>query len=256
VYNNWNDQYFSGHLNRFVRCGVLPVRNLEHTQQEMRRIAAKGFTAAMLPSITPAGIPKYNDPAWDPVFALAGELGLVFVLHTGTGAETVIAERGPGAAVINYSLQMNDGINAIMYMVSSGLLDRNPKTQIAVIECGASWLAALAERMDEVYVAHDIFVRPKLSMMPSEIIKRQVTVSFQHDRACIMARSVTGTRALMWASDYPHAEGTFPRSKSVIAGLFEGVDITEQEKVDILGGNAARLFRFEIPVQHPETVAA
>jgi predicted TIM-barrel fold metal-dependent hydrolase len=42
----------------------------------------------------------------------------------------------------------------------------------------------------------------------------------------------------------------------VIAGLFEGIDITEQEKVDILGGNAARLFRFQIPVQHPETIAA
>jgi predicted TIM-barrel fold metal-dependent hydrolase len=47
----------------------------------------------------------------------------------------------------------------------------------------------------------------------------------------------------MWASDYPHAEGTFPHSKNVIARLFEGIDISEQDKADILGGNAARLFR-------------
>lgn len=256
IYNDWNSQYFSGHLDKFVRCGVLPVRNLDYAAKELRRIAAMGFTAAMLPSIPMAGIPKYNDPAWDPLFALAGELGVVFVLHTGTGAENVVAERGAGAAVINYSLQMNDGVNAIMYMVSSGLLDRNPKTQIAVIECGASWLAAIAERMDEVYVAHDIFVRPKLSMMPSEIIKRQVTVSFQHDRACIMSRSVTGTRSLMWASDYPHAEGTFPHSQKVIDGLFAGIDISEEEKLDILGGNAARLFRFNHPTANPQLAAA
>ena len=247
LYNDWNNAYFSGRLDRFVRCGVLPVRDLNGALGEMKRIAGLGFTAAMLPSVTPSGIPKYNDPVWDPVFELAGELGLVLVLHTGTGAETVIAERGAGAAVINYSLQMADGIEAIMYMVAGGLLDRHPKAKVAVIECGASWLAALAERMDEVYIAHDIFVRPKLSMMPSEIIRRQVTVSFQHDRACIMSRAVTGTQSIMFASDYPHAEGTFPHTQQVIGKLFDGIDITETEKLDILGGNAARLFRFERP---------
>ena len=256
AYNDWNNTYFSGHLDKFVRCGVIPVRDLAAAQDELRRTAGMGFTAAMLPSITPVGVLRYNDPAWDAVFAVAGELGIVLVLHTGTGAETVIAERGPGAAVVNYSTQMSDGIEAIMYMVAGGVLDRNPNTQVAVIECGASWLAALAERMDEVYVAHDIFVKPKLSMMPSEIIKRQVTVSFQHDRACIMSRSVTGTRSLMWASDYPHAEGTFPRSRAVIGSLFDGIDITEQEKAAILGGNAARLFRFDTPKVTPLQQAA
>jgi len=256
IYNDWNSKYLSGHLDRFVRCAVLPVQNLQNTQNELRRVAGMGFTAAMLPSVTPTGIPKYNDPVWDPVFQLAGELGIVFVLHTGTGAETVIAERGPGAAVINYSLQMSDGISSIMYLVAGGVLDRNPKAKVAVIECGASWLPALAERMDEVYVAHDIFVRPKLSMMPSQIISRQVLTSFQHDRACIFARGVTGTHSFMFASDYPHAEGTFPHTRSVIEHLFDDIDITEQEKFDILGGTALRLFRLDNPEAARRVVAA
>jgi predicted TIM-barrel fold metal-dependent hydrolase len=256
IYNDWNSSYLSGHLDRFVRCAVLPVQNLLNTQAELKRVAAMGFTAAMLPSVTPTGIAKYNDPSWDPVFHLAGELGIVFVLHTGTGAETVIAERGPGAAVINYSLQMSDGISSVMYLVAGGVLDRNPKAKVAVIECGASWLPALAERMDEVYVAHDIFVRPKLSMMPSQIISRQVLASFQHDRACIFARGVTGTHSFMFASDYPHAEGTFPHTRSVLEHLFDGIDITEQEKLDILGGTAIRLFRLDNPAAAARLVAA
>lgn len=247
IYNDWNNRFLGAHLDKFVRCGVLPVRNLAETVPELKRIAAMGFTAAMLPSSTPKGVPRYNDAAWDPVFAAAGEAGVVLVLHTGTGLENVIHERGPGAAVVNYTHQMNDAIDAITYLVAGGVLDRNPKAQVAVIESGASWLAALAERMDEVYEAHAPFVQPKLSLPPSGIIRRQVKASFQHDRACIMSRNVTGHEALLWASDYPHAEGTFPYSRDVVGKLFDGIDISEQEKADILGGNAARLFRLQNP---------
>jgi predicted TIM-barrel fold metal-dependent hydrolase len=134
-----------------------------------------------------------------------------------------------------------------MRLVAGGVLDRFPGAKVCCIEGGASWLAALAERMDEVYAAHQAFVQPKLSLTPREIITRQVACSFQYDRACIMSRSVTGTAALMWGADYPHHEGTYPRSREVVAHLFDGIDIPEQEKAAILGGNAARLFRIPRP---------
>jgi predicted TIM-barrel fold metal-dependent hydrolase len=245
LYNDWNNQFFSGHLNTFVRCGILPVHDFKMTVQEIKRLAGLGFTAAMLPSLIEPGqgIPFYNDEAWDPVFEAGQEHGVVFVLHTGTGREDVRAHKGPGGAVINYTIQMCDGMHSIMHLVAGGVLDRFPGAKVACIESGASWLSALAERMDEVYEAHHMFVRPKLSLTPREIIQRQVSCSFQYDRACIMSRSVTGTQALMWGADYPHNEGTFGRTRQVIAHLFDGIDISEKEKADILGGNAARLFR-------------
>lgn len=247
LYNDWNNGFFSGHLETFVRCGILPVRDFKNTVAEMKRLAGLGFTAAMLPSIVPPGVPTYNDPAWDPVFEEGQNLGIVFVLHTGTGREDVRAEKGDGGAIINYTIQMCDAQHSIMYMVGGGILDRFPGAKIAVIESGASWLAALAERLDEVNEAHHMFVRPKLSITPREIIQRQVHASFQYDRACIMSRSVTGHEALLWGSDYPHHEGTFPRTREVLAHLFDDIDITEREKADIIGGNAARLFRLPRP---------
>jgi predicted TIM-barrel fold metal-dependent hydrolase len=147
--------------------------------------------------------------------------------------------------VINYTIQMCDAQHSLMHLVAGGALDRFPEAKVACIESGASWLAALAERMDEVYDAHHMFVKPKLSLKPSEIIQRQVYASFQYDRACIMSRSVTGHQALMWGADYPHNEGTWPRSREVVAHLFDNIDISEREKADIVGGNAARLFRLQ-----------
>jgi len=249
VYNDWHAKFFAEHTQIFVRCGILPVRDFKNTVAEIKRLASMGFTAAMLPSLIEAnfGLPFYNDEAWDPVFEAAQQHGVVLVLHCGTGREDVRAHKGPGGAVINYTIQMCDGMHSIMHMVGGGLLDRFPGAKVACIESGASWLAALAERMDEVYETHHMFVRPKLSLTPREIIARQVSCSFQYDRACIMARSVTSPQAIMWGADYPHHEGTFGRTKHVIEHLFDGIDISEKDKADILGGNAARLFRLPRP---------
>lgn len=247
IYNDWNNSFLGGHPNRFVRCGMLPVLDFANTLAELRRLSSLGFAAAMLPAVTPPNIPKYNDAAWDPVFALGAELGIVFVLHTGTGLETVVQERGPGAGIINYTLQMNDAVRSAMYLVSGGVLDRNPGAKVAFIESGASWLVALAERMDEVSVAHANFVMPKLARSPSAIIDDQVWASFQHDRACITAAAagLPGARNIMWGSDYPHAEGTFPASRRIIEELFAGLDVNETVRADVLGLNAARLFQIE-----------
>jgi len=72
------------------------VRDFKNTIAEMKRLAKMGFTCAMLPASTPTGMPKYNDEAWDEIFELGGELGLVFVMHTGTGLDTVQIERRAG----------------------------------------------------------------------------------------------------------------------------------------------------------------
>lgn len=249
LYNDWCHTLLGGHTEHFVRCGILPVRDFANTVHEMERLAALGFTSAMLPSLIEpdSGLPPYTSDAWDPVFDAAERLGLVFVMHTGTGRTDVRSFRGAGGAVMNYMIQSCDGMITVGALVSGGLLDRFPKAKVCIIEGGASWLAALAERMDEVTEAHAPFVRPKLSLRPSEIIARQVACSFQTDRACIMSRSVTGTKAIMWGADYPHHEGTFPRSKQIIVGLFEGLEISETDKADIIGGNAARLFRLNRP---------
>lgn len=244
LYNDWNNEFLGGHPERFVRCGMLPVLDFSNTVAELEYLGSKGYTAAMLPAVTPPSLPKYNDEKWDAVFSKAAELGIVFVMHTGTGLESVVVERGPGAGIINYSNQMMDACRSAMYLVAGGVLDRNPGSKVAFIESGASWLVALAERMDEVEEAHANFVFPKLSRRPSQIIDDQVWASFQHDRACITAAAagLAGAKNIMWGSDYPHAEGTFPISRPIQEQLFEGLNVPEAIRDDVIGMNASRLF--------------
>lgn len=240
VYNDWLIKQFGAHRDTFVPAATLPMRDVAETMDEFRRVIELGYRAVMLPTVA-AGNVRYNDPALDPIWALAQEKRIPLTFHIATGHSPVF-ERGPGAAVINYTKLSFFTQELVSYFVCGGALDRHPGLKISVIEAGASWIAALGERMDESYDAHQFYVRPKLSRRPSEILYSQVLATFQYDRACLRNIPITGHKCMVWASDYPHMEGTFPNSKAVLDRLFEGVELSDRVKADIVGGNAAELF--------------
>jgi len=79
---------------------------------------------------------------------------------------------------------------------------------------------------------------------PSDFFHRQVFVGFQEDALGVQMRDIIGVDNLMWGSDYPHPESTFPRSREIIDETLAGC--TEDEKAKIAGGNCARMFGFKI----------
>jgi predicted TIM-barrel fold metal-dependent hydrolase len=60
-----------------------------------------------------------------------------------------------------------------------------------------------------------------------------------------MSRAGTGVSSLVWANDYPHAEGTFRGSRELVGKLFAGVP--HEERAAILGGTLGDLLGFEAP---------
>ena len=88
-----------------------------------------------------------------------------------------------------------------------------------------------------------MWIEPRLELKPSEYFKRQGAATFCDDAVGLNNRLFTGSDCLMWGNDYPHDEGTYPRSRQVIDRLFK--DIAEEEKRKILYANAARFYRFD-----------
>jgi len=241
IWNDWAWDYCAPVRGRLIPAAMIPCIDFDDALAECERAAAKGFAAFCLWE----GLNNYNDPRWDPIFALAGELGIPLVFHTGVGNINIRALKGPGGALFNYTRQMNDAVDVITQLVAGGVLDRNPKAQILFAEHSAGWLWGLAERMDEVYNGHAPSISPKLSRLPSQIVRDQVHCALQNDGNSSMAiRKGVGIDALLFATDYPHAEGTFPFSKQVIDALVAAnPDVSTDELVAVLGGNAAKLFK-------------
>jgi predicted TIM-barrel fold metal-dependent hydrolase len=61
-----------------------------------------------------------------------------------------------------------------------------------------------------------------------------------------------GVDNLMWGSDYPHSESTFPRSRKILAEILAGLPDDEPAKPapdpdpGIAGGNTARVYNFDV----------
>jgi hypothetical protein len=85
--------------------------------------------------------------------------------------------------------------------------------------------------------------RFKDCMRPSDFFRRNVVLSFQEDAIGIRLRDVIGVDNMMWGSDYPHSESTFPQSRKILAKILEGVSDDEQAK--IAGANTARVDKFD-----------
>ena len=241
IWNDWAWDYTAPVRDRLIPAAMIPCIDFEDALAECKRTAAKGFAAFCLWE----GLNNYNDARWDPIFAFAAQQGIPLVFHTGVGNINIRALKGPGGALFNYTRQMNDAVDVITQLVAGGVLDRNPGAHILFAEHSAGWLWGLAERMDEVYHGHAPSISPKLSRLPSQIVRDQVHLALQNDTNSSMAiRKGVGIDALLFATDYPHAEGTFPFSKQVVDKLVEeNPDVTTDELVAVLGGNAAKLFK-------------
>jgi predicted TIM-barrel fold metal-dependent hydrolase len=186
----------------------------------------------------------YNDRRYDRLWATAADLGAPLSFHIGTGRSQTPAH-GPGAAVVNYVVTVSGALETLSYLCAAGILAAHPALRVVLVECGSGWLAWALEAMDDAYRGHDVFVTPKLELLPSEYFRRQGHVTFQRDPVGLRNLPFTGDRCLLWGSDYPHPEGTFPRSREVLAEQLAGLapDVVER----IVYGNSAELYAIAPP---------
>ena len=55
---------------------------------------------------------------------------------------------------------------------------------------------------------------------------------------------------MMWGSDYPHSESTFPQSRKILAEILAGVPEDEQAKV--VTADTAPLYAFDVARLDPQ----
>jgi len=180
---------------------------------------------------------SYADPEFDPFWKAACDLGMPVTIHLGG---RVVRFTEPKFFLSDLVMSKFGMAEPIAIMIYGGVFQRFPDLRLASIESGVGWFAFAANYMDETWEKQRHWVNSVLEKAPSYFWEKNIFGSFIHDRAGILMRDLPGGKNIMWSSDYPHSETTFPHSMAKIEELFAGVP--EDEKAMIIGGRAKALF--------------
>ena len=251
VWNDWSMEFCRPFLHRCAPVAAIPTADVDLAVAEVERVAKMGMRVLSLPTKPIWGPedpshPNYNLPMYNRLWAAIQDADLPIVFHVASGKDPRTA-RGYGGAVSNYVVHaLAPAIEPVVALCASGVIERNPKLRFATIEANAGWLAWAMDMMDEAYLKHHFWVRPKLKELPSTYFRSNGAASIGEDRpALLLAESCELEDNLMWANDFPHHEGTWPHSAEAIERNFG--HLREDTRAKILGLNAARFFGFEVP---------
>ena len=245
TYNDWVAEFCQTYPKRLKAIAMLNIDDVSQGVAELVHRANQGFVGAMIPVYPPEGR-KYDSPEYDLLWGAAQDLEMPLSLHISTnrfGSGEGDRSR-PGGT--RFAIFPNSDFFvrvSVADMISAGVFERFPKLQVGGVEQQLGWVPFFLERIDYAYNQRGSGregYRFKEDMLPSDYFHSNVFMGFQEDGLGIRLRDVIGVDNLMWGSDYPHAESTFPRSRQILEEILEGC--TEEEKAKITGENAARVY--------------
>jgi predicted TIM-barrel fold metal-dependent hydrolase len=231
AFNDWLAEYCAGARGRVFGVAMIPTDRMEDATAEMARCRKMGLVAAMISISQDAGH-GYENPMYDPIWSASEELEMPISLHVAASKKHF---SNTGNVMADFALAFTPTMYSLAAMIFSGVFDRHRKLRVVSVENDAAWVAGILERMD--YRAHrdrgwaGAFNAIKSGRTPSQIFHDHVGVTFMRDRTAVRNRDIIGLSNLMWGSDYPHFDGTWPHSKKVLAEQFAGVPLADQLRI-------------------------
>ena len=183
----------------------------------------------------------FSDPRFHPVWAKAEELGVPLFIHPQGVPELnkLVAGNGWLANAIAYPAETSI---ALSHLIFQGTLDRFPGLKVIAAH-GGGYLPSYAARSDHACTVAPKGCNPdiKLKKHPSDYLKQIYfdSLVFTPEAIRHLAAQV-GASQIMLGSDYP-----YPWQLNPVDHIFASTSLSEDEKADIIGRTAARLFNLE-----------
>jgi predicted TIM-barrel fold metal-dependent hydrolase len=263
AYHRWLADCMTQGDGRFLGVGEPgSCHDMESTLRELHWLADRGFVSVGIPgTVADADLPPLVDAYYEPFWAACADLDLVLSVHAGFGhpqgtffmmadhmassgmtpedvAKMVDDSRAAteGPAVV----QELGGRRVLWQLILSGIFDRYPSLKLVMTELRADWVPATLAQLDQRFEREGL----KRPMKPSEYFRRNCAVAPSSTRKSEIAmRQEIGVQNILFGTDYPHPEGTWPNTREWIADAFIGVPVDEARA--ILGENAINWYKLD-----------
>jgi predicted TIM-barrel fold metal-dependent hydrolase len=258
AHNRWLADWCAEYPARRAGIGQMLLNDIEEAVRDVHWIADHGLRGGvLLPGLPPdSPIPPLHARLYDPVWRACEERGVIVNAHGGSSSP----DYGDHPASLSLWIMETAWFShrPLWTFILAGVFDRFPNLRLVLAEQGSGWIRDALDVMDNFYaqisqgnVGVMRFVDPQLlERIPSEYWQTNcaVAASFLHREDCARRHGI-GVDHIMWGADYPHLEGTTPFSAEAIRMTFAGVP--EAEVRAMLGGNAARVYGFDLDQLDP-----
>jgi predicted TIM-barrel fold metal-dependent hydrolase len=258
AYNTWLADFCAKAPDRLLGMAYLPMFDVDAAIAELEWASTHGLRGVVVPPYAPTAESiggglnfqnvimystlrddrSYADDEFRPFWSRACDLGLP--VHVHLGAAPKVSGSGPDAEYVRKMRSKLAMADVVTHFIMTGLLPRYPDLKLVSVEGGVGWMAFCAEYMDETWHKHRYATNSVVTQEPSTYMSAQVYGTFLHDAAGVNNRNLKGAGNIMWSSDYPHGETTWPNSRDAIARSLG--DLPDAERHRLLVGNAATLY--------------
>lgn len=250
AYDRWLLDFANELPGRRAALAMLTVHDLDATVAEIRWAAKSGMKGVIIPTVPGPGLPPYLDRRYDPLWAVCEECAMPVHIHGGGGTPDYgsygVVSMLMYATEATFFSQRN-----LWILIWSGVLDRFPRMRVVFTETRAEWVPGALKLLDGIHRAPFFRnIEKTAKLRPSEYFARQVTIaasSMTADDAAL--RGQIGVGHLLWGADYPHVEGTWPKTRRWLSRCFAGVPAADVRA--ILTDNPARLYGFDVAKLQP-----
>jgi predicted TIM-barrel fold metal-dependent hydrolase len=246
AYNDWMiDEWCGGAgAGRLIPLTLIPMWDPHLAGEEVRRCAARGSNAvAFSENPTKLGYPSIHSGHWDPFFAACDETQTVVNMHIGSSS-TLMSTSEDAPLSVAMSLTSLNAQAALTDWLLSGLLARYPRLRIALSEGQVGWMPFALERVDSIWERKNVWepaLADRVPERPSSYMDRVFGCIFD-DTHGLISRNIVGMGQIMFETDYPHADSTYPNSRKVAEKMIAKAGLNEHEAWMLLRGNAIRCY--------------
>ena len=250
AYNDWMiDEWCAGAgYGRLIPLTLIPLWDADLAAAETRRCAGKGAHAIAFSECPPyLGLPSIHSGYWDPLWEACEETDTVVNMHI--GSSSTWPGTGPDSpALVPKSLSFQNAQVAFADWLASGLLEKFGTLRIALSEGQVGWIPFLSGRLDNEWELGDLFeadIRARLPRPPSSYIPGRVYGCIFDDLSGLRVRDAIGMTQIMFETDYPHGDTSFPHSKEMAEKLIANGGLDDNEAHALLRGNAIHCYRLQ-----------
>lgn len=249
AWNDWHLEEWAGtHPGRIIPSQIIWLHDPEVAAADIRRNAERGFRALTFPEAPHlAGLPSLHSGYWDPVIAACAETETVICLHTGSSGR--LPESSPDAPreVMSALFGAGYALTTTVDWFYSPYPRRHPELKIVIAEGGIGWVPSLLDRLDHSdarYTLNDQeWARNEISR--ADVLLRNFWFCLLDEPSALVLRHRIGVENIMFETDYPHADTSWPRSQALLDGHVGKLPADEIRRIS--WQNAAELFRLDVP---------